>query len=283
MRKNYYDVLGLSENCTSEDIKQAYRRLAMKYHPDRNQGDKQSEEKFKQIKEAYEVLSNPSKREEYDNKSAANAWRKTFRDDSTFDYESIFSGFDFYRRRAEKQREDQAKTLGVVVDVTVKEAFSGARKTVSLGKFGPSVSVNVPPGIQHDQKITTVTHDNKQYNIYASLENDPMCDIDLGINEPHSKGNIYIDFGISPFKMICGGFAEFECIDGGVVQVRIPEGLEANKLLKIKERGYWKSEKREQRGDCFLRVTPIIMKLKDYPLSDIKLFMDKYNEIAPSS
>ena len=67
-KRDYYDILGLPKNATEDDIKKAYRKLAMKHHPDRNQGDgaKASEEKFKEAKEAYEILSEPQKRAAYD-------------------------------------------------------------------------------------------------------------------------------------------------------------------------------------------------------------------------
>ena len=64
--RDYYEVLGVEKNASAADIKKAYRRLAMKYHPDRNQGDKEAEEKFKEIGEAYEVLGDEQKRAAYD-------------------------------------------------------------------------------------------------------------------------------------------------------------------------------------------------------------------------
>src|SRR5210317_433194 len=65
-KRDYYDVLGVSKNATEAELKKAYRRLAMKYHPDRNQGDSKSEENFKEAKEAYDVLSDERKRAAYD-------------------------------------------------------------------------------------------------------------------------------------------------------------------------------------------------------------------------
>ena len=65
-KRDYYDVLGVSRGASAEEIKKAYRKVALKYHPDRNQGDKAAEEKFKEAAEAYEVLSDPQKRAQYD-------------------------------------------------------------------------------------------------------------------------------------------------------------------------------------------------------------------------
>ena len=65
-KRDYYEVLGVARDCTTDDLKKAYRRLAMQYHPDRNQGDKQAEERFKEVGEAYACLSDPQKRQRYD-------------------------------------------------------------------------------------------------------------------------------------------------------------------------------------------------------------------------
>ena len=66
-KRDYYEVLGVTKNANSKEIKQAYRKLAVKYHPDRNEGDKEAEEKFKEAAEAYEVLSNPEKNQDMTN------------------------------------------------------------------------------------------------------------------------------------------------------------------------------------------------------------------------
>lgn len=274
--KDYYAVLGLAKGASEDEIKQAYRKLAMKHHPDREGGD---EAKFKDIKEAYEVLSDSAKRKSYDSRSSEKNHMWT-------DFDEILKKYQFYEDIAKKKKyddyddyDDYANIKSVTIDIPLKDAFSGAQKNAQLYKFGPTVKLDIPPGVQQDQRVGSFTQNGVTYYVLANLKNDPDYDIDDGRYDIHSKGNIYIDVGVSPFKMICGDYVEFTCIDGGTVQVRIPEGLGAGKMLKIKERGYWTSEKREYRGDCFLRVTPVIKKLGEYPLDDIRLFMEKYAEI----
>src|SRR6056300_979136 len=84
---DYYEVLGVKKDSSAQDIKKVYRKLAMKYHPDRNKGDKEAEEKFKKISEAYAVLSDPEKRQQYDTFGESGFQQR-------YSQEDIFSGFD---------------------------------------------------------------------------------------------------------------------------------------------------------------------------------------------
>src|SRR5210317_940662 len=84
---DYYEVLGVKKDSSTQDIKKAYRKLAMKYHPDRNKGDKEAEEKFKKISEAYAVLSDPEKRKQYDTFGSTGFQQR-------YSQEDIFRGFD---------------------------------------------------------------------------------------------------------------------------------------------------------------------------------------------
>lgn len=264
-------LLGVTAEATPEDIKKAYRRAANVHHPDKG-GDA---EKFKEVKEAYEFLSNPgaSSTREYTYNPFSDMFGKGASKDSTFkfeDFEELEKKFRYYSERAQKSSDSFSNIKTAEVEISIKEAFNGnPAKRVALWKNGPEATVAIPPGLQHRQRVGEIKNGGHTYHIIASLKNDPEYDIDLGLTSVHSRGNIYHDLEMSALKMIVGGYYEFDCIDGGTVQVRVPAGLGAGKLLKIKERGHWRNSKREERGDCFLRCKPVINKLEDYGSEDL--------------
>lgn len=110
--KDYYKILGVSKSVSSGEIKKAYRKLALKYHPDHNKGDKSAEDKFKDISEAYAVLSNPEKKKQYDMFGAEGFQNKFTQEDifRGFDFGSIFQEFGF--RGGGKDRIFSARSLG---------------------------------------------------------------------------------------------------------------------------------------------------------------------------
>ncbi|MCS6873562.1 MAG: molecular chaperone DnaJ [Pyrinomonadaceae bacterium] len=145
MRKDYYEVLGVSRSATADEIKKAYRRLAVKYHPDKNPGDKQAEERFKEIQEAYSILSNPEKRASYDKFGHAGVNGQGFSGFSTDAFSDIedffFSVFndDIFgftgSRRSSRTRAERGADLRYDLEITLEEAFSGVEKQIKLPKL----------------------------------------------------------------------------------------------------------------------------------------------------
>src|SRR5512146_152218 len=143
--KDYYEILGVDKKASQDDIKKAFRKLARKYHPDLNPGDKSSEQKFKEINEAYGVLSDQKKRAEYDEfgSSPCGAGGQGFEGfrqygyDETYDFGGfgdIFSGvFGEAGRGPETARIRGADTI-MGLELSLEEAFSGVTKTIAFNR-----------------------------------------------------------------------------------------------------------------------------------------------------
>jgi molecular chaperone DnaJ len=141
-KKDYYDLLGMNRNSSEDEIKKAYRKLALKYHPDRNPGDKQAEEKFKEVSEAYQVLSEPQKRAQYDQFGHA-----AFGDggpfaggfDFTAGFEDVFGDIfgEFFGGTSRRRSRARGEDLRYNLTLTFEEAVSGTEKKMKIPRQGP--------------------------------------------------------------------------------------------------------------------------------------------------
>ena len=140
-RKDYYEILGVPRDATQEQIKKAYRELALKYHPDRNPGDKEAEERFKEINEAYQVLSDPEKRAQYDRYGDRAPFHFDFEDIGFPTIDDIFSGLfeEFFGRRTRRRGPQRRRGADIRYDlqITLEEAAFGCEKVITIEKHQP--------------------------------------------------------------------------------------------------------------------------------------------------
>ena len=132
MAKNYYEVLGVDKNATAADIKKKYKRLAVKYHPDKNQGDKEAEEKFKEISEAYNVLSDDEKRKKYDLEQSGGF--SGFGDWANFanhGFNDFFSGFN------RQQPKEHGNDINVNVNISLQDIYNGKNGKIKYTRHEP--------------------------------------------------------------------------------------------------------------------------------------------------
>ena len=151
-KRDYYEVLGVSKNATPEELKKAYRQLALKYHPDRNPGDKEAEEKFKEAAEAYEVLSNPEKRARYDRYGHAGmsgtggfSGQGMSMDDIFSQFGDLFADFGlgsifgggFGGSRSGGTVRERGGNIRVKVKLNLQEIEKGVKKKIKVNKYVP--------------------------------------------------------------------------------------------------------------------------------------------------
>ncbi|HHY76357.1 MAG TPA: molecular chaperone DnaJ [Firmicutes bacterium] len=154
MRKDYYEILGVPKNATQEEIKRAFRQLAKKHHPDANPGDKEAEARFKEINEAYEVLSDPQKRANYDayghpdgpfaggaggsaggGRTAGDPFGRVFGDFGGFPFGDLFEGFEEIFGGGRRQADTgprRGDDLELELDITLEEAFTGVERDIRI-------------------------------------------------------------------------------------------------------------------------------------------------------
>lgn len=290
---DYYKILGVDKGATKEDLKKAYRKLALKYHPDRTKGDKKAEEKFKQVNEAYAVLSDPEKRQQYDT-YGADTFQKRYTQEDIFrnaDLGSILREFGFNaggfsqaggRARGGSPfdsfftqggmgggspfqsgfgggRPQPAKGEDATLElaITLAEVLSGTEKTIALGR-GPhsdKVSVKVPAGIESGKKlrVTGKGHPSPQ----GGAAGDLYLLITILPDPIFSRdGNDLICERLIPFSAAAlGETIAVPTLEGKTLNVKVPPGIQPQAKLRLKGHGL-PAGPLGPRGDLLVRFMP---------------------------
>ena len=283
-RRNYYQILEVPRNARLEEIKQAYRKLARQYHPDVNPGNKIAEEKFKDINEAYDILSDESKRSQYDlgnlngksRKSRTSTTRgKTQKNDFVEDFKGVVDKFRSNRTRTVMEERDRRvngtdayrpqrkKTTKVVsprtsgprdveakLTLPLEKAYKGGRERIRL-EDGRSLEVDLPGGIANNGQIRLKGQGIDRGDLYLkiAIAIHPFFDV-VG-------SNIYCQLPITPIEAVLGGTVEVPTLDG-LVKMLVPPAITPGQRLRLANKGYPSDQ--GTRGDQLVEIQIVVPK-----------------------
>jgi len=290
--KDYYKILELETNrVTIEQIKTAYREQAKKYHPDVNVGDRQSEERFKDINEAYKVLSQSSSRRKYDrmwNSYVGNKQKKQEYEESRRPKGSIFSEFfsmffgnmkteEKVEKTKNKKNAIKGENVETSITISVSEGFYGTNKKISLrtveGKM-KTFNVKVPEGIRNNEKIRLIGQGKKGEN--GGKNGDLLIQIQIKPDKKFALEGyeLYTDLYLTPSEAALGTRVNLQGIDD-VISIYVPAGIQSGERLKVPRKGY--KDGKGGRGE--LTATVKIMVPKQLTEEEKELY-EKLKEIS---
>lgn len=264
--KNYYKILDLETNHVSlDEIRQAYRQAAKKYHPDLNVGDSLAEEKIKDINEAYKVLSVPSSKRKYDRiwNSRFGKGPKAFSDKSQKGaIFSIFLGNIDNQVKEEKVKKNPVKGENVETEISVSiyDAFYGLDKQISLKTINGNAktyTVKIPRGIQSGEKIRLIGQGKTGKN--GGKNGDLLIKINIQDDKKFKlKGyDLYTDLLLTPWEAALGTRTVIKTINDET-NIYIPEGIQSGEKIRIPNKGYYLDK--ETRGDLVAEVKVVVPK-----------------------
>lgn len=312
LQKDFYKVLGVSKDADEATIKKAYRKLARTWHPDQNKGNPEAEERFKEIGEAYTVLSNPEQRQQYDairamgaggfrgGAGGAGASGVNFEDifgafgggnggnvrfstsgggaginlDDIF---GAFGGFGGAHGSPYQQAPQKGEDLHASTRITLKQSLSGVN--IKLAVSGKPMTVKVPKGIKDGQSVRL--RGKGKASINGGSAGDLIVTIHVDEDPVYSReGNdLRMTLPVTFAEATLGANVELPLIDGSTVTVKVPAGSDSGRTLRLKGRGV---ATKKGTGDLLAAISVVVPKdLTPEQLDSIKSLADSLDQSDP--
>jgi curved DNA-binding protein len=282
MAKDYYDTLGVKKDATEKEIKSAFRKLAKKYHPDHNPNDPTSEARFKEINEAYEVLSDKDKREKYDQFGPGfermggmpggngNPYGGTYSTnvdvgDMGDIFEQIFGGLGGFGRTGgagpttggRRTRTGQGmsampgRDLEQQVIITLSEAYTGTVRLITRGDR--TVRVNIPAGATNGTRVRLSGEGEPGVGGGAPGDLYLIVQVEPDTRFERKGDDLYTDVRVDMFTALLGGSVEVPTL-GRPVRLKITPGTQSGRTLRLTGKGMPVMREKDKFGDLYARV-----------------------------
>jgi len=287
--KNYYKILGLETSHVSiDEIRQAYRQSAKKYHPDLNVGDSLAEERIKDINEAYKVLSTPSSKRKYDR-----TWNSRFgKGEKAFSNKSqkgaIFNMFlgnieEVPKTKTIRKTPIKGENVETEINVNIYDAFYGLDKQISLKNADGNnkiYTVKIPKGIRNGEKIRLIGQGREGKD--GGKNGDLLIKINIEDDKKFKlKGyDIYTDLLLTPWEAALGTRTTVSSIDDET-NVYVPEGIQTGEKIRIPNKGYYSNK--EDRGDLVAEVKIVVPKILSDEEKNVYKELSKISKFKPRS
>ncbi|HEV7231652.1 MAG TPA: J domain-containing protein [Bacteroidia bacterium] len=286
--KDYYQIIGVSKTASADEIKKAYRKLAVKYHPDKNPGNKNAEEKFKEISEAWQVLQDSEKRAKYDELGSNwqqyqqgpqsdqqfdwSKWNAQHGGGSSFSgfeqggesdfsdfFESLFNGGSSRKNGGNRSKRPMAgEDYGAEIEIPLEDAFAGTKRQLDV--HGTILQMSIGKGVKEGQVLRLKGKGGKGRN--GGTDGNILLTVHIQPHEHFSVSgtDLKCEAPVDLYTLILGGKALIRTLKGSI-RIDIPAETENGKVLRLKGMGMpvFGSQKGEA-GDLFVKVKALLPK-----------------------
>jgi len=273
--KDYYKILEIDESSTSDDIKKAYRSLALKYHPDKNPNDKEAESKFKEIADAYDTLGNKTKKKKYDSLRNPRVYHNVNDMFNGFSQEANYASM--FNQAYGRGNNGKGKNTYTDISITMEDAYHGCEREIVIG-YNKNVKLTIKKGVRNGMKLRL--KGLGQRGVTEELNGDLIVNIKI---IDHSKffidnKGLHVIEHIDAITAMIGGKGKLTIFDKDITYT-IPQGTQNGKILRIKGNGFPVYENSGNYSDILVNVFIQIPKnLSDEDIQLLKKIKNKQYE-----